>query len=108
MGNLTILHAGCPAMDKAIADAGAGNGSLGGVGWYDVDHNGKPRLVGFESIVAGIAACEFGVPIDAAFAYARKVTDHATDYPIQKGLMTNGYANAFTETMRAAAHGEIR
>jgi hypothetical protein len=101
MATLTMLNAGCPAMDRGILDAASGNGSLGGVGWY----GGK--LVGFESIVAGIASCEFGVSYDDAFAYARKVTDHAASFPIQPGLVTSGFANAFTETMRAASHGEI-
>jgi hypothetical protein len=104
MATLTILDAGCPAMKRAIADAGSGNGSLRGVGWYGT----PPKLVGFESIAAGVASCEFGVPYDAAFAYARKVTDHAGDYPIRAGLATNHFANAFTETMRAASAGEIK
>jgi hypothetical protein len=103
MATLTMLNAGCAAMDRGIADAASGNGSLRGVGWYGT----PPKLVGFESIVAGVVACEYGVPFDTALAYARKVADHAGDYPIRKGLVTNGLANAFTETMRAASAGEL-
>jgi hypothetical protein len=97
MATLTILHAGCLEMRRAIADASSGNGSLRTAGWY----GGK--LVGFESIVAGVAACEFGADYDKAFAHAMS----GTTRPIRAGLETNRYANAFTETMRAASAGEL-
>lgn len=121
MATLTMLHAGCPAMMQAIVDAGNGNGSLRGVGWYPIacvpgalgcSTDGKRKLVGFERIVAAIAHCAYGVPLEASFAYARRVTDHSRDYPIRAGLTVGGYlqgaANAFTEVMRAASHGEIK
>jgi len=94
IGILTIRDSGNPSMIQGIKEAALGAGSLGGTGWFTVD--GKLKQVGSNSIIAGIAASEYGVSFDKANEFS------LNQYRAGKSIADN-----FIATMQAASGGKI-
>lgn len=94
IGILTIQDSGNPSMIQGLKEAALGRGSLGGTGWFDVD--GKPKQVGSNSIIAGIASSEYGIPFEKT-----------NEFSLNQMRAGKSIADNFISTMQAATAGKI-